>query len=255
MTEPLHEVALAREEVEQILRACDGQAVLVGGQALAYWAQHYQIRPLDVLKDYVTLDADFLGGKRIAREMAKSLAGWKLWEPSMDDATPQSAKLSWKSGDEIKQVDFLSTVLGLNTEGVRKRAVESSLPEGVRLLVLHPLDVLESRMCNLAALPSKRNAQGVAQAELSIDVVRCFMQQLLESGQTGVLFDAIKRVGKIAKDRRHLAAFHEHGLDPLRAIPADRIHVEMFHARGWPQLKAQVQELRDKYVLRQKRQR
>lgn len=46
MTEPLPEIALTEEEIDQILHSCNGRALLVGGQALAFWAQHYQCRQI-----------------------------------------------------------------------------------------------------------------------------------------------------------------------------------------------------------------
>jgi hypothetical protein len=225
MTEPLPEIALTEEEIDQILRNCAGRALLVGGQALAFWAQHYQVKPLGVLSVNVTSDADFVGTAQVARDLSQSLKpmGWRYWQPSVDDATSQTAKLSKRvEGQGIKQIDFLGSIIGLKTEGIQRRAVVLNLADGMLIRVLHPLDVLESRLKNLAQLPSKRSPQGVAQAHLAIDVLRCFLEQLLREEPARRLLDAIERVVRMAQDKSVETVFHDYGLDLLAAVPADR---------------------------------
>src|SRR5690606_2772854 len=91
----LPELAVSDAEVEQILHLCDGQAVLVGGQSLAFWAQRYQVPRPEILAVAISNDVDFLGSAHVARVLHRALAGssWKLWEPRMDDFTNQTAKL------------------------------------------------------------------------------------------------------------------------------------------------------------------
>ena len=103
----LPEIALTKEEIDRLLHSCNGRALLVGGQSLAFWAQYYQIRPQGVLADGVTRDADFIGTAAVAREIYESLRplGWRFWSVSFDDATAQTAKLSKRvEGEGIKQV-------------------------------------------------------------------------------------------------------------------------------------------------------
>src|SRR5690606_17534332 len=95
MSDRGRELALTLEEVEEILRSCGPEVVLVGGQALAIWAQRYRITPPEALSDAVTRDADFLGSAKSARELSVALGpGWRYWKPGADDSTPQTAKLS-----------------------------------------------------------------------------------------------------------------------------------------------------------------
>ena len=151
----LHEAELTLDEVERILRACGTDALLVGGQALATWAVHYGIQPVDELSRSVTMDADFIGTSDIAHALQRSLGPpWKLRKGTLDDVGGQVAKVYAKAGDGIKQVDFLSGIVGLETAAVRKRAAEITLRDGVAISLLHPLDVLESRLRNLDSIPS-----------------------------------------------------------------------------------------------------
>jgi hypothetical protein len=253
MTTPLPEIALTEEEIDQILRSCNGRALLVGGQALAFWAQHYQIKPLGVLAANVTSDADFVGTAQVARDLWQTLRalGWKYWQPSPDDATSQTAKLSKTvAGRGIKQVDFLGSVIGLNTERIGQRAAVLTLADGIQLRVLHPLDVLESRLQNLAQLPIKRTSQGVAQANLALAVVRSYLEEGLRDESPRRLLDAVERVAQIAGRPNLAAVFYDYSMDLLSAVPVDRVPVEEFRTRRWPQLKEAVAAQRRSYSPR-----
>src|SRR6185312_7663537 len=162
-----------------------------------------------------------------------------------DDATPQTAKLSKRiEGLGIKQIDFLDRIVGLKTEGIQRRAVVLELVDGSRLRVLHPLDVLESRLKNLAELPSKRNPHGIAQAHLAIDVAKCFLEQLLREASARRILDAIERMAQIAGQKSLQAVLHDHGIDVLAAVPAERIPNEAFRTKRWPQILAHTAQRR-----------
>ncbi|MDE2050668.1 MAG: hypothetical protein KGL45_01795 [Gammaproteobacteria bacterium] len=250
-TDPLPELALTDQEVDEVLRHCDGQALLVGGQALAFWAQYYRIKPHGDLAVVVTSDADFVGAARVARAIAAALkpAGWRYWQPSPEDATSQTAKLSKRiEGLGIKQIDFLDRIVGLKTEGIQRRAVALELADGARLRVLHPLDVLESRLKNLAELPSKRNSHGIAQARLALEVTGCLLDQLLREENARRLLDAIERIFLIARQKGLQDVFHDYGIDVLGIVPADRIPSEVFRKKRWPQILAHVAQQRRSYA-------
>jgi hypothetical protein len=130
-----------------------------------------------------------------------------------------------------------------------ERAVEVELPEGATLRVLHPLDVLESRLRNLEALSSKRNPIGVAQANLALQVACKFIEMLLVEGQKPrTVFSAINRVTKLALDSRLANVTFEYNLDVLSAIPIEQIHAPDFHNRQWPRVLARLAVKREKYA-------
>ena len=178
MTERLHEVALTPDEVQEILAHCGPHALLVGGQALALWAAVYEVTPPKVLAAAISSDADFIGNAELARKLGRALKHWDLWKPRIDDATVQTAKLTRTVEGGIKQIDFLGSIAGLNTEAVQRRAVTITLVSGVELRVLHPLDVLESRLQNLLLIPEKRGAVGIAQAQLAVKIAKGFFKSL-----------------------------------------------------------------------------
>jgi hypothetical protein len=112
------------------------------------------------LGDKVTTDVDFLGSSKNARTLNKQLQ-WTMWTPSLDDSTPQTAKLTKRADfNGVKQIDFLHSIVGLDTKGIRKRAVAIDLPPSSKISILHPVDVLTSRLKNLQYLREKQNESG-----------------------------------------------------------------------------------------------
>src|ERR1700676_2475343 len=100
------EAHLTPEDVQKILSICSPRGLLVGGQALAFWADHLQgERPVNLVSGVKTA-ADFIGDSVLAKDLARRL-GWQIWIPALDDSTPQTGKVTrrTKSG-KVKQVRF-----------------------------------------------------------------------------------------------------------------------------------------------------
>jgi hypothetical protein len=168
---------------------------------------------------------------------------WDLWRPKLDDATPQTAKLTRAVKGGIQQIDFLSGIMGLDTRAIQTRAVEITLRSGISLRVLHPLDMLESRLQNLLSLPQKRDQAGIAQANLAIAVVGRFLEQRLkDDGNQRALFDAIERVAQIATNKRLSSVIVDYGLDLLAIVPTSKIENSEFQTLRWPQIATAARE-------------
>jgi hypothetical protein len=246
------EAALTPAEVEQILRICGSRALLVGGQSLAAWASYFDVQPPGELSQLITVDADFVGTSQVARLLKQGLGdSWRIREGTLDDAGGQVAKVFTEpSPGGIKQIDFLSGIIGetLSTEKIEARASTIEYEPGLTVRVLHPLDVLESRLYNLALLSSKRNRIGVAQARLAVQVVRAFLLEHLSEGrEPRVVHQAIKRVGKMALNTQLANVAFEYGIDVLSAIPVDRIANARFHAEQWPRIQDRLANKRRNY--------
>lgn len=252
----LREAALTPEEIDRILRICGPHALLVGGQALATWAVYYDIQPVGELSRTVTMDADFIGTRDIARTLQRQLGHpWKVREGAFDDAGGQVAKVYATVPEEgIKQVDFLSGIIGLDTETVRERASQLILTDGVTVHVLHPLDVLESRLRNLAALSSKQNAIGIEQARLGVNVVRAFIESHMSTGgDPRIVRQAIKRIEKLAMNTHLSQVSFTYDIDVLASVPVERIAYPRFHEEQWPRVLRRLESKREKFATLQAR--
>lgn len=235
------EAPLAPAEVTRILSICSPEGLLVGGQALAFWADHYRVRRPPDLESGVTADADFIGDSELAKRLGKQL-GWTTWIPALDDATPQTGKVTRRlRNGTVKQVDFLSGVVGLTTKDLIRRAVGIDVPGAGALRVIHPIDVLDSRIQNLHALPEKRNKTGVAQAALALDVARaCIRDTITGSGERAAL-KLLERVADIAAETAAVRVYLLYGIDPLTAVPLEDFRTtSALHKVRWPQIVAAV---------------
>ena len=104
-------------------------------------------------------------------------------------------------------------------------------------------------MRNLYSLPEKRNAIGVAQARLAIDVVREFVCEMIAIGaELRDVFKAVERIAKIALDKKLVEVAIDYNIDPLDAVPVSRIDSREFRAHRWPQIESAVVELKRKRV-------
>jgi hypothetical protein len=240
------EAPLTPEDVQKILSICSPRGLLVGGQALAFWADHLRVeRPANLVSG-VTADADFIGDSALAKDLARHL-GWQVWIPALDDSTPHTGKVTrrTKSG-EVKQVDFLSGVVGLTTKDLARRAVEMEVPNIGHLRVIHPIDVLDSRIQNLHLLAEKRTDAGIAQARLAVDVVRAFIRQEVATKDERSGLKLLERVADIAGDMAAVRVFLLYGVDPLNCVPLDDFRTtSALHRVRWPQIVAEVGEKRE----------
>jgi hypothetical protein len=240
------EASLTPDDVRMILSICSPRGLLVGGQALAFWADHLHVeRPVNLVSG-VTADADFIGDSALAKDLATRL-GWQLWIPTLDDPTPQTGKVTHRTkGGEVKQVDFLSGVAGLTTKDLARRAIELEIPDIGRLRVIHPIDVLDSRIQNLHLLPVKRTDVGIAQARLAVDVARAFIRQEVATRDERTGLKLLERVADISADIGAVRVFLLYGIDPLKAVPlADFRTTSALHKLRWPQIVTEVGEKRE----------
>jgi hypothetical protein len=240
------EAPLTPEDVQKILSICSPRGLLVGGQALAFWADHLQVERPVTLVSGVTADADFIGDSQLAKDLAKRL-GWQIWIPALDDSTPQTGKVTQrtKSG-QVKQVDFLSGVVGLTTKDLVRRAIELEMPQIGRLRVIHPIDVLDSRIQNLHLLPEKRTEAGIAQARLAVDVARAFIRSEVVTRDERAGLKLLERVADIAGDMAAVRVFLLYGVDPLKAVPLEDFRTtSALHKVRWPQIVGEIGEKRE----------
>lgn len=240
------EAPLTAKEVQQILGICSPRGLLVGGQALAFWADHLQVERPKSLVSGVTADADFIGDSVLAKDLARCL-GWQIWIPALDDATPQTGKVTQRTrSGAVKQVDFLSGVAGLTTKDLARRAIEMEMPDIGHLRVIHPIDVLDSRIQNLHLLPEKRTDAGIAQARLAVDVARAFIRQEVATRDERGGLKLLERIAEIASDIAAVRVFLLFGIDPLKAVPLEDFRTtSALHKVRWPQIVAEVGEKRE----------
>ena len=219
-------------------------AVLIGGQAVAFWASFFSVPVPIALRSYVTKDSDFLGTREDVARMASGMQGVAVY-PHKRGLTALVGQVKIDLSEQrYLNIDVLHRIVGFeDSNAVEKRAEERSLGE-VNFRVMHPVDCLKSRLENLRKLAEKRNEAGAAQTELAVRVVRRYLETLLEVGKERLALRAVEGIAKMAVEPAGTLVFQRFGVDVLEAIPVKRISNRKFLDVRWPQILAQAAERR-----------
>lgn len=221
--------------------------ILIGGQALATWVDVFGMPVPSALEGGVTRDMDFYGTRKAAEEHYRLLSdrGLKvqLIFPAQGDVTPNCAKIVVRSDatmDVTDEIDYLGTMCGFHTvdeDRLRTRAIPIQFESNLaHVLVMHPVDCLKSRIHNLASLPAKRTPKGIAQALLSIDVMKQFLKQALRdhASTRQIVYPVVEAIIRLGLSRDATRVFHEFGIDPLTSIEPDTL--PPIFAQRWEQV-------------------
>jgi hypothetical protein len=123
--------------------------------------------------------------------------------------------------------------------------VEIEVPGIGHMRVIHPIDVMDSRIQNLHLLPEKRTRAGIAQAKLAVDVVRAFIRQQVATRRERTGLKLLERVAEIASESAAVRVFLLFGIEPLEAIPLEDFRTtSALHKVRWPHIVAEVGEKR-----------
>lgn len=230
------------EMVEKILAIAGEEAVLVGGQALAFWVNYYAVPlPSPPPRNHffaISRDTDFLGGRQLVDTIQSGVKGGKAY------MMPRSAISSLigtvkipLSDTTYASVDVIDNVAGLKREAVEKHAIEIVHESGLRFKVLHPMDVLFSRVYNHYKFTDKQTENGRLQTYLSLEVVHCYIRDTANIPEQGdkAAMRQIEQVVDLAKSAQGRFA-KMHGADFFRAIPVESIRSVDFQTKRWPRM-------------------
>jgi hypothetical protein len=230
------EVAFSSADAERVLGAVGGDVVLVGGNSLILWADIYGIEYGD--NSALTKDVDFLGSRKDVKEIALAVSGSPIY-PSEKAITILAGQIEINTGNNtFLNIDIIRKVAGLDTEKLKARAQMIKLKAGCSFKVMHPLDVLKSRVENLATIKSKQNSAGIAQVKLALLVASKFISSCVNLPEDGLRqalngIEYITSIGKSSAGRECRLSF---GIDFLIAIPAAEINSELFQKNRYARI-------------------
>lgn len=223
------------EEVTKILELAASEppeVVLIGGQALNYWADRYspESQFLRESAPFTSGDVDFLRGLPTAQRIARLLPG-RLHTKDVYDVGVTIATVTYRdeSGDD-RLIHFLGEMHGMDVNEV----VRTSLQLEGYLRILHPVLCLESRLSNVLDLAAYQTEHARRQATAAIEVARAYVNETLSSGDIRGALDANERIFAYAKRRAVLCA--REGFDPFTAVIADDRLPEAFRTTRYPQM-------------------
>lgn len=226
--------------------------ILIGGQAVSLWVAQLEDRLAGTTAESIaSKDIDFQGDS-LAFKRATELLEGEGRVPGFDELPPLSGVAIFRDDDGwARHLDFLPQPYGLKRDEVVARAIEVTTtgPDdaGVIFHVMHPLHVLESRICN-ASLPSKQTDLAWRQLRAAIECARGFHLALLDladDDERGATARSVlkynERVFQLATSNRPASrAILAQGIEIFDAVLVDDRLPRLFLERRLPQMRAAV---------------
>jgi len=225
--------------------------VLVGGQALNYWAEALGIATEDSKNAYgpaVSGDIDFLGSAKAAIEFGRAVNG-KVKVAGLGDASPNAALVTLDIEGEEHQIDFLSDLKGFSAvelEKLKALAARVGLVAGDHqpILVMHPVHCLKSQLENVYGQLNRRAEPGgdryVGRINLAIEACRRITLQYIERGDNRSALNIAEEVHNLSMLPSSLRARREDNLNVAGAIPVDAMPAE-FREKRYPHMQASLE--------------
>ena len=235
------EVSVPADLLERILDLAGSDMILVGGQALAFWAAYYHISAPAIA---ITKDVDLLGTKADVERLARGLDAEAVFPHKRSMTMLVGQVLKDLPGGSYINIDVMFRVYGdITTEAIAQRAVLAESPAG-RFRIMHPLDVLQGRLENVYGLSDKQDEHGVAQLQLAIDIVRKFVADIASREAAGadntsrpVALRHLQRIETLALSdagRKVAKRYQVHVADAIELGPV--AHIKSFMSKKLPQL-------------------
>lgn len=242
---------LSLEQLKELLHVQPG-VVLVGGQALAFWADYYDALGQG-FESGLTKDLDFFGTREQAQahiaQLSAAFPSKLRFEIATIDTPPPSAAVilidDFGDQSEPMVIDYVTALAGYKLESearMLRHAVDISV-DGMPIKCMHPFDCLKSRIHNLELLPQKRTELGIEQCQTAVRVAR---EMIVENcggdwpTQRNIALPMAEGIIELAAHRHSLEARRLYGIDVMSAI-APEVFCEDFQRLRWPQAHAYVE--------------
>jgi len=221
------------------LRDSEGQPyVLIGGQAVNYWAEKYlSSEPeLKALQPFTSKDIDFKGNRDDVQRIAKQLDSSPGYPPKVA-MTALAGIIPIKIGGDESFIEVVRHIPGISSSK-ETPAVEARLQHKV-IRLLDPVSLLVSKL-ELVATVSQAGRQDVQHLKILVPCVRAFLREVLQEVETDELpardwLNLVNQVLKQTTSRRALKIGHKYQINwsailPLAAIAQSKDKkIQRFH--------------------------
>jgi hypothetical protein len=199
-------VSFSLEQFTAVLGACEKAGhplVLIGGQAVYFWALRYvdTETSLEQSRPFTSSDIDFFGGRTDVLRLAEKL-GQPAEFPPAHALTSLAGMIPLPIGDAKSSVEFVRHVAGVKAGDISKFAVERDL-NGTKIRVLDPISMLIGKT-NLALTVDQKQRRDSAHLRILVVCTRAFLRETLAGVEVGELpvrgwLGAVERVLKLAE--------------------------------------------------------
>lgn len=158
--------------------------VLIGGQAVNYWAERYLAAEPELRKlvPFTSGDIDFLGNRGDVRHIAQQLELTPVF-PHKVAMTALAGAIPFRIGRLPSNIEVVRLLPGVSTPTVETLAVRAEL-SGQQIRVLDPVSLLLCKV-NLALTVSQTDRQDVEHVKILLFCVRGFLREALQEVERG----------------------------------------------------------------------
>ena len=208
-------------EVFQIRNPEGFPYVLIGGQAVNYWAEHYLAEEPELRKHvpFTSGDIDFQGNRDDVRHIAGQLELTPVF-PHKVAMTALAGAIPFSIGNLVSNIEVVRDVPGVTAGTVGALAISAEL-SGRQIRVLDPISLLLCKV-NLALTVSQAGRQDVEHLKILVFCVRGFLREVLREVERGNVLakgwlGAVNKVINVAKSThgRQIAKKYDISWSPI----------------------------------------
>lgn len=201
--------------------------VLVGGQAVNYWAERYlSVEPeLQNLFPFTSEDIDFKGNRDDVQRIAEQLELVPVY-PHKVEMTALVGAIPFRIGDLKSNIEILRVVPGVSQSTIDSLAIQAEW-SGKQIRVLDPISLLSCKL-ELASTVSQEKRRDVEHLKILVHCVRGFLREFLEQMDCDDLpakgwLGAAKKILKMAKSTHGRKAARQFGISWSEILPFEEI--------------------------------
>jgi hypothetical protein len=210
------------------LRDAEGKPyVIIGGQAVNYWAETYLAKESGLAQwmPFTSKDIDFQGNRDDVLRIAKAL-GVRAQLPDSREMTALAGIIPFEIGDLRTNIEVVRSFPGMPKARIHQWALTANRG-GKEIRVLDPLSLLDSKL-HLALKVNQKERRDVEHLRIMLLCVRAFLRETLHGVEAGSLpargwLGALERVLKLAESSRGKKAVRTLQVDWTEAFPLAEI--------------------------------
>lgn len=214
----LHQFA----EVLKIRDAAGQPYLLIGGQAVNYWAERYlAVEPLlQTLQPFTSEDIDFRGGTDDVQLIARQLKLTPGYPPKVQ-MTALAGVIPIKIGDSKSNIEVVRRIPGV-AGPVDALAVHAEW-NGRTIRVIDPISLLASKLELVASVPQEKR-HDVPHLKILLPCVRAFLNEFLQQVERAEIparhwLGAANQVLKLTTNNRARKIASRHQINWLEILP------------------------------------
>jgi hypothetical protein len=209
------------------IRDAAGQPyLLIGGQAVNYWAERYLSREpeLQSLQPFTSQDIDFKGNHEDVERIAQQLESSPGYPPKVA-MTALAGVIPVQIGGQKSVIEVVRQITGIS-DSAQTPAIEAQWEQKI-IRVLDPISLLACKL-ELAATVPQKDRQDVTHLKILLPCVRAFLTELLQQVEQGQLpardwLRVANQVLKLTTSLRAQKIAGQHQIDWSHILPLTAI--------------------------------